>query len=301
MAVEFGLSLLAGPPKGQPERFIEDLDASLPHLGDSISSLWMTDHFFWNEDPTHEAWTVMAYLSAYYPTLMIGPMVLGQSYRNPALTAKMAATLQSLSKGRFYMGIGAGWKEDEYRAYGYDYPTPKIRLEQLEDTLEILTRLWTEPGKVTYHGKHYHIEDAICEPKPEPMIPIVVGGGGEKTMSLAVKYAQMWNLSDATIDRYRDRLAILRRHCETQGREWNSIRKSWFGRVAVGRTAAEAEARGGGKWRRDNAFLGTPVEIVEQMNAFVAVDCDFFMIDILGLPDADVMSMVVEEVIPKVG
>jgi alkanesulfonate monooxygenase SsuD/methylene tetrahydromethanopterin reductase-like flavin-dependent oxidoreductase (luciferase family) len=301
MAVEFGLSLLAGPPKGQPERFIEDLDASLPHLGEHISSLWMTDHFFWDEDPTHEAWTVMAFLAAYYPTLTIGPMVLGQSYRNPALLAKMAATLQSLSHGRFYMGIGAGWKEDEYRAYGYDYPTPKVRLEQLEDTLEIFTRLWTQPGKVTYHGKHYRIDDAICEPKPEPMIPIVVGGGGEKTMSLAVKYAQNWNLSDATIDRYTDRLAILRRHCETHGREWSSIRKSWFGRVAVGRTASEAEARGGGKWRRDNAFLGTPAEIVDQMNAFVAVDCDFFMIDILGLPDPDVISMVVEEIIPKVG
>jgi alkanesulfonate monooxygenase SsuD/methylene tetrahydromethanopterin reductase-like flavin-dependent oxidoreductase (luciferase family) len=300
MRVEFGLALPAGPPKGALERFIGDLDTSLPLLGEHIRSLWMTDHFFWDDEPTHEAWTVMAFLAARYPALEIGPMVLGQSYRNPALLAKMAATLQVLSGGRFIMGIGAGWKEDEYHAYGYPFPGPAVRIGQLEDTLEIMTRLWRQPGRVSYAGAHYQVVNAYCEPKPEKAIPIIVGGGGAKTMMLAARFADMWNLPDAPYDQYTARMAVLRQHCESIGRGWDTIRKSWFGRVAVGRTAAEAEARGGGRWRRDNAFVGTPAELVEQMSAFAAAGCSYFMIDILGLPDADVIGMMVEDVFPKV-
>ena len=105
-------------------------------------------------------------------------MVLGQSYRNPATLALMAATLQALSGGKFIMGIGAGWKEDEYRAYNYPYPSPSVRVQQLEEILIILKKMWEEPGQVSYQGRHYAIKDAWCEPKPEPQIPILVGGGG---------------------------------------------------------------------------------------------------------------------------
>ncbi|KXK22021.1 MAG: luciferase-like monooxygenase [Chloroflexi bacterium OLB15] len=301
MSVDFGLALVFGPPSGEPERFVGDLVESMPKLGDHIRSLWMTDHFFWNLRPTHEVWVVMSYLAAYFPTLEIAPMVLGQSYRNPALTAKMAATLHSLSGGRFIMGIGAGWKEDEYRAYNYPYPRAGIRLEQLEDTLEIFKRMWTEADPVTYEGKHYAVYNAYCQPKPDPMIPIVVGGGGAKTMLLAAKYADMWNISDSTLERFNEKTAVLKAHCETIGRDWASIRKTWFGRVAVGHTEAEAEARGGSEWHRDNAFVGTPAHIVEQMNAFVDAGCDYFMIDILGLPDPEVLDMVVNEILPNVG
>lgn len=301
MTVDFGLSLLFGPPAGQNERFIDDITAAMPYLGDAMSSMWMTDHFFWHESPTFEVWTVMAYVAALFPTMQIGPMVLGQSYRNPALTAKMASTLHALSGGRFIMGIGAGWKEDEYRAYGYPFPEPKVRLEQLQDTLEIFTRLWNEPGKVTYEGRHYSVTDAWCEPKPSPRIPIVVGGGGRKTMSLAVKYADMWNISDANLTVFKEKLVTLREHCDTQAREWNSLRKTWFGRLSVGATEQEALARGAARnYTRDNAFIGTPDQLVEQLLAFVDVDCDYFMIDIIDSPDPDVLGMVCEQVIPRV-
>ena len=140
--VDFGLGLLAGPSKGQNERFLTELDATLAQLKGSFRSIWMTDHFFWDGEPTFEAWTVLSYLAARYPDFEVGPMVLGQSYRNPATLALMSATLQTLSGGRFVMGIGAGWKEDEYRAYGYPYPSPKVRVEQLEDTLIILKKMW---------------------------------------------------------------------------------------------------------------------------------------------------------------
>ena len=299
MPVEFGLVIPFGPAPGQEADYFAPIDLSLPRLGPRFRSLWMTDHFFWQEEPTYEAWTVLAYAAARFPGYQVGPMVLGQSYRNPALLAKMGATLHSLSGGRFIMGIGAGWKEDEYHAYGYDYPRAGVRLEQLEEALEIMTRLWREPGKVTFEGKHYHIRDAWCEPKPNPPIPLVVGGGGIKTMRLAARFADMWNISDTPFIVYKERLATLRRHCDELGRDWAGLRKSWFGRVAVGRTEAEAEARGGRQWTRANAFVGTPDQVAEQMAAFVGVGCDYFMVEILGLPDDDVIGMVTEQIMPK--
>lgn len=299
MTVRFGLGLLAGPPKGQISKWMDDLDESLPKLAGHFESLWMTDHFFWDDDPTYEAWTVMAYMAARWPQFKIGPMVLGQSYRNPALLAKMAATLQTLSNGRTIMAIGAGWKEDEYRAYDWPYPRAGIRLEQLEDTLEIMKRLWTESDPVTYTGKHYSIADAYCQPKPDPVPPIIVGGGGRKTMRLAARYADGWNLPDANIEKYTDRLNILKQHCADLGRDPESIDLSWFGRLAVAGTEAEALALSNGRWTQDNAFVGTPQQAVDLMLPFVDIGVDYFMLEVLGLPDPDVIGMVIEQVLPQ--
>ncbi len=300
MSVKFGLGLLAGPPKGQISKWMDDLDAALPQIAGHFESLWMTDHFFWEDNPTHEAWTVMAYMAARWPQFKIGPMVLGQSYRNPALLAKMAATLQTLSGGRFIMGIGAGWKEDEYRAYGFPYPRPGIRIEQLQDTLEIFKRMWTEPDPVTYQGKHYQIVDAYCQPKPDPVPSVIVGGGGEKTMRLAVQYADGWNLSDASLEKYTGRLDILRQHCADLGRDPATLELSWFGRLAVGKTEAEALALSSGRWNKTNAFVGTPQECVELMQPFVAAGVRYFMLEVLGLPDPAIIDRVLNEVLPAV-
>ncbi len=301
--VDFGLGLLAGPPKGRNEGFLTDLDATLPQLKGSFRSIWMTDHFFWQGAPTYEAWTVLSYLAARYPDFEVGPIVLGQSYRNPALLALMSATLQNLSGGRFVMGIGAGWKEDEYRAYNFPYPEPRLRVQQLEETLIILKKMWQEPGKASYEGRHYRIADAWCEPKPQPAIPILVGGGGYTTMKHAARYADIWNYPDAPLPRYRQRQDILLRHLDAIGRDPATLRCSWFGRVAIGRTEAEAEARGSSRsdtWTRENAFVGSPQQIAEQMRAFVAAGCDYFLIDIIGAPDPEVLGLFTEEVIPAV-
>ena len=299
--VDFGLGLMHGPPKGENERFVTELAATMDQLKGYFRSIWMTDHFFWDGAPTYEAWTVMSYLAARFPDFEIGPMVLGQSYRNPATLALMAGTLQALSGGKFVMGIGAGWKEDEYRAYNYPYPSPSVRVQQLEETLIIFKKMWEEPGQVSYQGRHYAIKDAWCEPKPEPKIPILVGGGGYTTMKHAAKYADIWNLPDKPLGPYIERLDILRRHCEAIGRDPASLRCSWFGRVALGRTEAEAEARGVSredKWTRENAFVGTPQHVAEQMSGFVEVGCDYFMVDIIGSPDEEVIGMFTQELIP---
>jgi len=307
MAADFGWLLTAGPLKGAKTTWLDDIDTCLSHFGQYVKSLWMSDHFFWEDMPTYEVWTVMSYLAARYPQYDVGAGVLGQSYRNPALTAKMAATLQDLSGGRFIMGIGAGWKADEYLAYHYDFPATKIRIEQLEDTLEIMKRLWTEPGKVTYEGKHYNVVGAYCEPKPNPVPPIVIGAGGNKTMRVTARYADIWNFSDANLQLFQERLAVIKGHCADIGRDFNTLRLSWLGRLVVGRTHEEAVERAYREgfyhykdWTIDHAFVGTAAEVVKSMREFMDVGVDYFMCEIFGLPDSDVIDMMTNEVLPQI-
>lgn len=299
MPIDFGYAPPERHVKGQPNKWLDDLDALVPRLRPRFRSLWMTDHLFWGDLPMAEAWTAMAFLAARFPQMEIGPMVMGQSYRNPALLAKMAATLQHLSRGRFMLGVGAGWKEDEYRAYGYPYPSPGIRIEQLEDTLEIIKRMWTQPGPVSYTGKHYSISNAYCEPPPDPIPPLIVGGGGNKTMKLAARFADWWNISDSPYEKYRERVTILHQHCESIGRDPASLRLTWFGRLSVGRDMAEAVGRSGGQWTTENAFVGTPAQVIEQMQPLVELGVDYFMLDVLDIIDPEVHATVETEVLAK--
>ena len=178
-----------------------------------------------------------------------------------------------------------------------------MRLQQLEDTLIIMKKMWEEPGPVSYEGVHYRIKDAWCEPKPEPKIPILVGGGGYTTMKHAAKYADIWNLPDAPLEPYVERLNILKGHLDALGRDPATMRFSWFGRVAIGRTRSRSSTARGlsrdDKWTSEKAFVGTPESIAEQMSAFVEQGCDYFMVDIIGAPEEEAIGMVTEELIPK--
>ena len=300
MTIEFGLGMRSRPSSAQLPNWKHDLDVSLPQLADDFDSLWISDHFFWDDIPTMECWTTLSYLAARWPQFKIGPMVLGQSYRNPALLAKMAATLQFLTDGRFIMGIGAGWKEDEYHAYNYPFPSAGARLTQLEESLEIMKRLWTEPGKVSYEGKHYKIQDAYLEPKPQPVPPIMLGGSGDRLLNLTARYADWWNMTETTVERYADRVRALRVQCDNVGRDPATLKITWWGRLIVARTEAEAIRLGDGAWTRDNALVGTPAQIIEQMQGFAAAGSTYFMMMIQDLPDPDVIGMVREEILPHV-
>ena len=305
--IEIGLALTPGPLKGELAEWLAMYDRALPQLVGLVDSLWMPDHFFWQDMPTYEAMTVLTYMAARFPDFAVGSSVLGQGYRNPALLAKMAATLQQLSNGRFILGIGAGWKEDEYGGYGYPYPSAKIRLQQLDEALTIIKKLWTEAGPVRFAGEHYHIQDAYCEPRPAPRPPIMIGGSGKTTMKLAAKHADWWNLSDMDIVGFRERLAILEGHCDTLGRDFSTIRKSWFGRLVVGESVEAAKERGlrEGRshydgWTLAGAIVGTPEKIVEQIRPFVEVGVDYFMFEMLNIEQPDVLEMLVAEVLPAI-
>ena len=305
--VDFGFAITPGPVKGKVQQWQTEYDEIMPDLAGHVKSLWVTDHFFWEDMPTHECWTTMTYFLTRYPDFEVGSSVVGQSYRNPALTAKMGATLQTLSNGRFILGIGAGWKDTEYLGYGYDFPSAKIRLQQLKDTLEIIRRLWEEEGAVSYQGEHYHIQDAYCEPKPDPVPKIMVGGGGKTTMRHAAQYADWWNLSDVLFDEFKERQDILESHCQDIERDFSTIRKTRFCRLSLGKSKEEAIARAEREgrthyagWTVDGAFVGTPEQVREAMQPYIDIGVDYFMLEVLNAEQPDIRQMFVEEVIGKV-
>ncbi len=305
MAVEFGLALTPGPLPGQIDQWLTNLETILPLLEGHIGSLWMSDHLFWEDMPTYEAMTVLTFLAAKYPGFDVGSSVLGQSYRNPAYLAKTAATLQTLTQDRFILGIGAGWKEDEYRGYNYPYPSAKVRLEELEDSLQIIRKLWETAGPVSFKGQHYQIQAAYCEPRPDPAPLIMVGGAGTTTIRHAVRYADWWNISDVNLTTFKTKLEVLGEHCETYKRDFTSIRKTWFGRLVLGRSEVGARTRGEQRgrshysgWRLEGALVGTPEQVVAKINAFVEVGVDYFMLEILDIELPDIQQMVLEEILP---
>jgi alkanesulfonate monooxygenase SsuD/methylene tetrahydromethanopterin reductase-like flavin-dependent oxidoreductase (luciferase family) len=147
----------------------------------ALSALWVSDHLQNDDADVLEGWTTLTYLGARAPSYRVGHLVLSQSYRNPALLAKMAATLQTLTGGRFVLGLGAGWQEDEYRAYDFPFPSARVRIEQLGETIDLMRAMWTD-SPATYAGAHYRVTDAYCEPRPEPIPPILIGGQGPRLM-----------------------------------------------------------------------------------------------------------------------
>jgi alkanesulfonate monooxygenase SsuD/methylene tetrahydromethanopterin reductase-like flavin-dependent oxidoreductase (luciferase family) len=229
--------------------------------------------------------------------------VLCQSFRNPALLAKMAATLQFLSGGRFILGLGAGWHAEEYRAYGYDFPAPGVRVEQLEETLQIIRALWTE-APATFAGKHYHIADAYCEPRPDPLPPVMIGAFRPKMLRLTARYADWWNASSTPVDAYRRMSAALDRACAEIGRDPATLRRTWGGGCVCAPTEAQARAWAGDRYVSEDPeefdFVGTPAQIVDQMRPFIEAGVTYFMLDCGGWPETTTLELLVREVMPEV-
>jgi alkanesulfonate monooxygenase SsuD/methylene tetrahydromethanopterin reductase-like flavin-dependent oxidoreductase (luciferase family) len=168
----------------------------LPTAMEHFDSLWVADHFYGFDaktDPFLEAWTTLTWLAAKFPNVLLCHHVLGHGYRPPALTAKMAATLQTLSEGRFMLGIGAGWREAEYLSYGYEFPRPAVRFGQLEDVINICRAMWTE-DMPTYKGKYFEISEASAPPLPAVVPPICIGASGEQIgLPLVGRLGDAWN------------------------------------------------------------------------------------------------------------
>jgi F420-dependent oxidoreductase-like protein len=214
-----------------------------------FSRLWVSDHLFLDQTAAHtdclEAWTLLATLAVRTERIRIGPMVTAQSYRNPALLAKMAAGVDVMSKGRLDFGLGAGWKELEYRAYGYEFPDAPTRVTQMIETLEICTRMWKDE-RATYQGKHYRIADALCSPKPiQKPLPIWIGGSKPRVMRAAAKYGHAFNItvSASAPDDLPDRLRDLDEACRAEKRDPKTLVRSAFLIACVGKTRAEADSR----------------------------------------------------------
>jgi F420-dependent oxidoreductase-like protein len=265
-------------------------------------SVWVYDHFHTTPTPTdeatHEAWTLMAALAASTERLRLGQMCTCMAYRNPAYLAKVAATVDAVSGGRLEMGIGAGWYEHEWRAYGYGFPRAGERLGMLDEGVDIMRQLWNT-GTATLDGKYYQVDGAISRPLPvqEGGIPLWIAGGGEKvTLRIAAKYARPIDGGEtsgsyteytnfgAALDIFTRKSEILAQHCRDLGTDFDSITRSSNYNIVIGETEAEvadqlsaltdhfarflpadeAEAHVK-KAFRDGPAVGTPEQIAESL------------------------------------
>jgi F420-dependent oxidoreductase-like protein len=211
-------------------------------------SIWVYDHFHTvpkpSEEATHEAWSLMSAFGAVTERVRLGQMCTCMGYRNPVYLAKVAATCDVISGGRVEMGIGAGWYEHEWRAYGYGFPTGPERLKQLDEGVQIMRQAWTD-GIASLDGQHYQVDGAIVRPLPlqEGGIPLWIAGGGEKvTLKIAAKYAQYTNF-DGTLEGFTHKSVVLAGHCRTVGTDFDAIVRSANYNVAIGATETEVEER----------------------------------------------------------
>jgi alkanesulfonate monooxygenase SsuD/methylene tetrahydromethanopterin reductase-like flavin-dependent oxidoreductase (luciferase family) len=290
--IQFGWVLNGGPKVGMSsQQYNEVCRKQIDLVGEQIDSLWYVDHVQFGDSPVLEGWTGLTYFAALYPQYQVGHMVLCQSFRNPALLAKMAATLQYLSQGRFVLGIGAGWHEEEYRAYNYVFPTPRARTEQLEETLQIVKALWTEK-QATFEGQYYAVNAAYCEPKPDPLPPIIVGGHGRRMLRLVARYADGWNIAWSKPETYREKLKDFEHACQQEGRDPAQVRRSWFGRCICVTSGEEAKTLTG------QGLLGTPDQLIEQIQAYVDLGIDYFMLGARDVSDLKTIELMAHEVLP---
>ena len=302
--IKFGWFL---PPQALTEikngdTFVDQIMRGMEAIKGKFDSVWMPDHFHpllrgsRADAEVLECMTTIAYLAGIFPEFDFGSIVLGQSYRNPAMVAKMGATLQALTGGRFILGIGAGWKQDEYLAYNYDYPSNAVRIAQLDEAVQIIQKMWSET-QASFEGAHYQIRDAYCEPKPTPQPPIMIGGGGEQlTLRVVAKRADWWNFIFGDQASFSHKLSVLQNHCENVGRDFDEITKTYSHILVLTETEAEAE-----RIAKDmhKAVVGTPDQIVEMMLPFVEMGVEHFMFSFDDFPDLTSMNLFSEQVIPK--
>lgn len=245
------LGVIVSPAAGWHYEELASLANGAERAG--FESFWVSDHFFGGEGfPDRdclEAWTLLAALSRDTKTIRLGCLVTAAQYRNPALLAKTVAGVDQMSGGRVEFGIGAGWKENEYKAYGYEFPGPGARVDQMIDTIEICRRLWTE-DRVTYHGKQYRVDDAVSAPKPRqrPHPPIWIGGSKQRVIRVAARLADGFDISRGsqgagplTGDEMRARIEELRAACASVKRE-RPLRTSHWSSVEVEGDRASQQA-----------------------------------------------------------
>ena len=279
-----------------------------------FDSFWVMDHFHQIpmigkvEEPMLESWTTLSVVAGLTTKIKLGTLVTGITYRYPAVLAKVAATLDVLSKGRLFMGIGAAWNEDESRAYGISFPPTSERMSRLEEAIQIIRKMWTEKPTASFNGKYYQIHNAYCNPKPiqEPSPPILVGGGGErKTLKIVAKYADACNLfgSAETVKR---KLNILKEHCESVGRDYDSILKTKLSFIVVDDDKQVAENKIKQIFKgipeeqiREFAIYGTPEDVLREVGLFEQANIQYLIVDLDPSRELEALDVFANKIIKK--
>ena len=287
---DFGWMLPTGRQRMpvNPADYLSHVQHILGKISGCFHSVWIPDHLMEGDADLPEALVTLSYLAGQFPELFLGTIVICQSYRNPALLAKMAASLQLMSTGRFILGLGAGWNAEEYQAYGYDFPKASVRIAEMTETIQICKALWDPMQNLsTFNGKYYQINEAACFPKPADPPPVMVGGGGEKlTLRVVAQHADWWNLPGVSPDEFVRKNKILERYCLEYGRSAADIRKTWMGNVSIAPTREEAEAKMKiyASWPGDIPLLGTPNEIKDQLSTYIELGVDLFILRFVDEP-----------------
>jgi F420-dependent oxidoreductase-like protein len=299
--VEFGVTL------PQIKRAWEETRAAaeeFDRLG--YHSVWFNDHLYgipMPPIPIMEAWVALSAVAAVTKRVQLGTLVTPVGFRNPALLAKMAATLDQISGGRVIMGLGAGWFEQEFSGYGFEFPSLRARLQQLDEAAQLMRRMWSEP-QVTFEGRHFTTRDVYCEPKPLRRPPIMIGGGGEKVLlRLAAKHADIWNNLAVNQEQLGRKVEVLRVHCREIGRNPQEVRISQQTMVVIGSDDADARAKSekaqkiyGG--HMGSGIAGTPQQCIERIQQLASLGCSLLIIEFFGRDTREPARLFAEKVMP---
>ena len=275
-------------------------------------SVWLDDHLMYNNWPILDCWTTLSALSSITSKIRLGTMVSCNQHRNPALLAKIAATLDVLSNGRLEFGIGAGIQEAEHTAYGFGFPNLRVRVERMDEALEVLTKLWTQK-RANFQGRHYSIKDAIFEPKPiqKPHPPIIVGGCEEKhTLKVTAKHANRFDWGFLpTVEAYKRKLRVLEDHCSAVGKKIGDIERSCWpsGQVLIAQDQKTLDEKvkklKPSKMSMENyekgTLVGTPDKFLEQLKVYTDLGVTYFILYFADMPSTDGLKLFSENVAKK--
>lgn len=291
-----------------------------------LDGLWAPDHFMLGpHNQEYEVWTLLSMLAERTDDVEIGTLVNSITYRNPALLAKMATTVDILSQGRLRLGLGIGWHDEEHEAYGFEYPDIETRIEMLEEGIQVIRAMFTEESP-TFEGEHYTIRNAVNEPKPvqDPHPPIVIGAAGAQMLRLTAKYADEWNIG--TTGRHQDppldfKIKKFEEYARSEDRDPDNIERSWLGHVLVredeatvqeycdqifplpwGEAASlEEEQLSNAEDARKKAgfFIGTPAQVTEQIEEVHDMGFDRLQLFFLDFPEVRGMELFGDEVLPE--
>ena len=322
MSVHIGLTLPQGwldefPSKDPHKQFLFSKNIALRAEKLGFEAAYVYDHFIPHpggnrNGPFFEAYTLLSAVAGITSKIRIGQVVTCNSYRHPSLLAKITSTLDAISNGRLEFGIGAGWFEYEYNSYGFKFDKPITRIEQLDESLTIIKKMW-ENEKSSFKGKQYSIKNAICNPKPvqKPHPPIMVGGSGRKLINVVARHATRYNHPFGTPDILEEKISLLKNSCKSIRRDFEEIENSVLLRVLVGKdrdevkdivaklkkkneSVAEFIMRS-----KDSIALGTPDEVSNYLQQYLRIGISYFIINFIGLSKSlEMLSLFSKKVRP---
>jgi alkanesulfonate monooxygenase SsuD/methylene tetrahydromethanopterin reductase-like flavin-dependent oxidoreductase (luciferase family) len=288
--IEFGVFLV---PEGHGFDALKKQALTCDAL--KYQSLWISDHLLgmYNSplSPRYECWTLVTALATLTKKIKMGQLTLAVPFRNPALLAKMAATLDVMTGGRMILSIGAGWHKREFESYGYHLGSKQSRIKRLDEAAQIIKLLWNEEAP-SFKGRYYEINEAYCNPKPvqKPYLPLMIAGGGEQlTLRTVARYADMSNYATwvGTPSEFRHKTEILNEHCDKVGRNPEEIKKTWASFVIIDENleTVKKNARkfySSVPWARKGGLIGTPETIIQQIAEYIDEGVSQFILSFLG-------------------